>query len=111
MVMLSVQSVFVMELVIRRHLCVCLFVSSSTHRETATFMDVLEDSGIDRSSSSSSKLSLRQISTTRFDEEFHILETVGNGQFGVVYKCVNRMDGCTYAVKKSRFPVAGSSYE
>jgi len=39
------------------------------------------------------------------------LETVGNGQFGVVYKCVNRMDGCIYAIKKSRFPVAGSSYE
>jgi len=24
---------------------------------------------------------------------------------------MNRMDGCVYAVKKSRFPVAGSSYE
>lgn len=74
-------------------------------------MDVLEDSGIDRSSLSASKLALRQINTARFDEEFHILETVGNGQFGVVYKCINRMDGCAYAVKKSRFPVAGSSYE
>jgi len=71
-------------------------------------MDMLEDSGIDRSSS---KLSLKQINTSRFDEEFYIIETVGNGQFGVVYKCVNRMDGCVYAIKKSRFPVAGSSYE
>jgi len=88
----------------------CLFVSSRSHHEMTSFMDVLEDSGIDRSSSSS-KLSLRQINTTRFDEEFHILETVGNGQFGVVFKCLNRMDGCVYAVKKSRFPVAGSSYE
>jgi len=87
-----------------------LYVGSTSHHETATFMDVLEDSGIDRSSSSS-KLSLRQINTSRFDEEFHIMETVGNGQFGVVYKCINRMDGCVYAIKKSRFPVAGSSYE
>ena len=86
-----------------------VIVSSRLQHETATFMDVLEDSGIDRSSSS--KLSLRQINTTRLDEEFHIVETVGNGQFGVVYKCINRMDGCVYAVKKSRFPVAGSSYE
>jgi len=101
--------VLVMDLVIRRHVRVRVFISSVSHGETTTFMDVLEDSGIDRSSSS--KLSLRQISTTRFDEEFHILETVGNGQFGVVYKCINRMDGCAYAVKKSRFPVAGSSYE
>jgi len=74
----------------------------------ASLMDMLEDSGIDRSSS---KLSLKQINTSRFDEEFYIIETVGNGQFGVVYKCVNRMDGCVYAIKKSRFPVAGSSYE
>ena len=86
-----------------------VFVSSKSQHDTATFMDVLEDSGLDRSSSS--KLSLRQINTTRFDEEFHILETVGNGQFGVVYKCINRMDGCVYGIKKSRFPVAGSSYE
>jgi len=86
-----------------------VFVSGTSQHETTAFMDVLEDSGLDRSSSS--KLSLRQINTTRFDEEFHILETVGNGQFGVVYKCTNRMDGCVYAIKKSRFPVAGSSYE
>jgi len=84
-------------------------VSGRSRHETAEFMEVLEDSGIDRSSSS--KLSLRQINTSRLEEEFHILETVGNGQFGVVYKCVNRMDGCIYAIKKSRFPVAGSSYE
>jgi len=82
--------------------------SGSSH-DTAMFMDVLEDSGVDNSVLS--KLSLRQINTSRFDEEFHILETVGNGQFGVVYKCMNRMDGCVYAIKKSRFPVAGSSYE
>lgn len=84
-------------------------VSCRSNHDLAALMDVLEDSGIDRSSSS--KLSLRQINTTRFDEEFHIIETVGNGQFGVVYKCMNRMDGCVYAIKKSRFPVAGSSYE
>ena len=86
-----------------------VLVSSRSHHETAALTDVLEDSGIDHSSSS--KLSLRQINTSRFDEEFHIIETVGKGQFGVVYKCMNRMDGCVYAIKKSRFPVAGSSYE
>lgn len=39
------------------------------------------------------------------------MELIGKGQFGSVYKCVNRLDGCVYAVKKSTKPVAGSSFE
>lgn len=39
------------------------------------------------------------------------VELIGKGQFGSVYKCVNRLDGCVYAVKKSTTPVAGSSFE
>lgn len=39
------------------------------------------------------------------------LELIGRGQFGSVYKCVNRLDGCIYAVKKSTKPVAGSVFE
>lgn len=35
----------------------------------------------------------------------------GEGEFGVVYQCLNRMDGCVYAIKKSIKPVAGSKYE
>lgn len=36
---------------------------------------------------------------------------IGSGQFGSVYKCINRLDGCVYAIKKSTKPVAGSVFE
>lgn len=35
----------------------------------------------------------------------------GTGEFGIVYQCLNRMDGCIYAIKKSIKPVAGSKME
>lgn len=36
---------------------------------------------------------------------------LGEGEFGVVYECLNRLDGCIYAIKKSIKPVAGSAFE
>lgn len=36
---------------------------------------------------------------------------IGVGEFGSVYKCINRLDGCIYAIKKSIKPVAGSINE
>jgi len=36
---------------------------------------------------------------------------LGDGEFGSVYKCIHRLDGCTYAIKKSKAPVADSQYE
>lgn len=35
----------------------------------------------------------------------------GIGEFGLVYQCLNRLDGCIYAIKKSIKPVAGSFFE
>ncbi|KAJ8976603.1 hypothetical protein NQ317_005793, partial [Molorchus minor] len=46
----------------------------------------------------------------RYHQEFLELELIGRGQFGSVYKCVNRLDGCVYAIKKSTKPVAGSVF-
>lgn len=39
------------------------------------------------------------------------LSLIGVGQFGVAYECLNRLDGCIYAIKKSIKPVAGSVFE
>lgn len=36
---------------------------------------------------------------------------LGEGEFGAAYKCLNRLDGCIYAIKKSIKPVAGSVFE
>ena len=62
-----------------------------------------------RNSSANSNLSAGAIS--RYESEFHEESKLGSGQFGSVFRCINRLDGCTYAIKRSIRPVAGSTYE
>ncbi len=39
---------------------------------------------------------------SRFVEDFEVIDTIGRGSFGSVFKVLHRLDGCIYAVKRSR---------
>lgn len=57
------------------------------------------------------RVALQDSNIPRYHKEFHELGLIGVGEFGSVYKCINRLDGCIYAIKKSTKPVAGSVNE
>ncbi|XP_077289858.1 wee1-like protein kinase [Arctopsyche grandis] len=54
---------------------------------------------------------LRESNISRYHQEFVEKELLGRGSFGSVHRCVNRLDGCVYAVKRSLRPVTGSQSE
>ena len=48
---------------------------------------------------------------SRYENEFLEVEKIGVGDFGTVYKCIKRLDGCVYAIKRSTKPLGGLSDE
>ncbi|GBP76116.1 Wee1-like protein kinase [Eumeta japonica] len=54
---------------------------------------------------------LKESNISRYNVEFMELGVIGCGQFGRVAKCLNKLDGVVYAVKRSLRPVAGSAAE
>ncbi|XP_068223595.1 wee1-like protein kinase 2 [Palaemon carinicauda] len=57
------------------------------------------------------RLAMQDANVSRYNHEFLELMLIGQGEFGGVYKCRHRLDGCIYAIKKSLKPVAGSVNE
>lgn len=57
------------------------------------------------------RVALQDSNISRYHKEFHELGLIGIGEFGSVVKCINRLDGCIYAIKKSIKPVTGSINE
>ncbi|XP_068943094.1 wee1-like protein kinase 2 [Petaurus breviceps papuanus] len=48
---------------------------------------------------------------SRYEKEFLELEKIGVGAFGSVYKCIKRLDGYIYAIKRSTRRLGGTSNE
>jgi len=47
-------------------------------------------------------VSIYDLQTSRFNEEFRMDDFIATGAFGEVYKCTNLLDGITYAIKKTK---------
>ncbi|XP_050420774.1 wee1-like protein kinase [Adelges cooleyi] len=47
-------------------------------------------------------VSIYDLQTSRFNEEFRMDDFIATGGFGEVYKCTNLMDGIAYAIKKTK---------
>lgn len=47
-------------------------------------------------------VSIYELQTSRFNEEFRMDNFIATGAFGEVYKCTNLLDGITYAIKKTK---------
>ncbi|XP_049279263.1 wee1-like protein kinase [Anopheles funestus] len=82
---------------------------STTNHTLKTFNMVEDENGEFRQASK--RLALQDSNISRYKQEFIELSLLGKGEFGQVYQCLNRLDGCVYAIKKSIRPVAGSSLE
>ncbi|XP_066991438.2 wee1-like protein kinase [Anabrus simplex] len=92
--------------------------SKRSLHESPTLMDQSESGATVNSDDSDAeveqptkKLALHDSNISRYYQEFHEIELIGLGEFGSVHKCINRLDGCIYAIKKSIKPVAGSVNE
>eukprot|EP00123_Amoebidium_parasiticum_P014326 comp22444_c0_seq1/m.33711 comp22444_c0_seq1/g.33711 ORF comp22444_c0_seq1/g.33711 comp22444_c0_seq1/m.33711 type:complete len:524 (-) comp22444_c0_seq1:567-2138(-) len=48
---------------------------------------------------------------SRYAAEFEEVGLLGAGQYGTVAKAINRLDGCMYAVKRTKKPFRGSAEE
>jgi wee1-like protein kinase len=48
---------------------------------------------------------------SRYRNDFLEICKIGNGEFGDVFKVQHKIDGCIYAVKKTKNPIRGSRAE
>uniref|UniRef100_A0A8C6GBK3 Wee1-like protein kinase n=1 Tax=Mus spicilegus TaxID=10103 RepID=A0A8C6GBK3_MUSSI len=90
-----------------------LLLQSKGKRKTR---DYLEETGEEESKSVQwlpAKRSILQETNmaSRYEKEFFEIEKIGVGEFGTVYKCIKRLDGCIYAIKRSAKSFSGLSNE
>lgn len=82
--------------------------SRLSNLESSHFSDIAHDLDSDSDQENTvptKRLSLQEANINRYHKEFHEICLLGSGEFGSVYKCLNRLDGCLYAIKKNIKPV------
>ncbi|KAI5742421.1 hypothetical protein M8J77_007092 [Diaphorina citri] len=88
------------------------FDNVDTKSPTTTCRAADEDSGDDHHPVFDIKsISSTSIDHSRYALEFLEEELLGSGDFGEVFKCLKYMDGMTYAVKRTKRPVANTAQE
>ncbi|XP_064490290.1 wee1-like protein kinase 1-A isoform X2 [Ornithodoros turicata] len=88
-------------------------VSVFRHRDKLDLSDLYDDQDEveDERYTKVQRIAKTSPSMSRYEAEFLELCEVGSGEFGSVYRCLHRLDGCTYAIKKSRKPMRGTQDE
>jgi wee1-like protein kinase len=51
------------------------------------------------------------MASSRYQSEFEQVSRLGAGEYGTVYKCINRLDGMAYAIKRTKKPFTGDAGE
>lgn len=87
------------------------FSTGATQAPQCDSFELCYDEEINEFRQAPKRLALQESNITRYEKEFVELKLLGEGEFGLVYQCLNRLDGCIYAIKRSIKPVAGSSFE
>ena len=75
------------------------FNDNYENKDTYSFTDIDED-----------KHQSSKNCESKFEKEFFIIKTLEAGSFGIVYKCLNKLDNKIYAVKKSKKHSSVSDY-
>lgn len=86
------------------------FTNNNNNNNVETFALTYDDD-LNEFRQAPKRLALQDSNISRYEKEFIELRLLGVGEFGLVYQCLNRLDGCIYAIKRSIKPVAGSAYE
>lgn len=78
-------------------------ISLSTPPDNKTSTSTIEPSIRDLMNEGEvTNVSIYELQTSRFNEEFRLDDYIATGAFGEVYKCTNLLDGITYAIKKTK---------
>ncbi|XP_007532148.1 wee1-like protein kinase 2 [Erinaceus europaeus] len=89
-----------------------LFLQTSIKRKARGNVEDCPGEGTSDQGLPAKRCVLRETSmASRYEKEFLEVGKIGVGEFGTVYKCIKRLDGCVYAIKRSTEPFTRSSNE